>query len=271
MVATSKALTLRVRALIDRVANQVSPETAAIAREMVDSDEPGLALGLLGDTLVAPGVTVSPELVAEFRELAAQLGVATDAADHLRETGPSRAPLLVDAVQSAKPESGRASTSLYISIPNTVVRPLFAASVAIVGGWLSFGSSYLHWVAAGLLIVVLPLWLLLPARRADIDEEGITTVPMLAPLRSRRRYPFTELGEFARSKPFLRIEVLRAPILTPYHRSLRFRVHPSFLKLPSYLARSPGAPALTPAELEDLLHRYRDPSPPYVGVESISR
>jgi hypothetical protein len=240
----------RVLALIDTVADQLSPDSVAIAREMVENDEPRLALSLLGDLLIAPGVTVPPEATSEFRLLAAQLGGSVHVADHFRAPAPRGRSVLVRAAGSERLNAPE-TTSLCLSLVSIGTRMLVPGVVVgtIVG--LRFG-----WAAVGVVAAAaLAMWLLLPSRRIEIDRKAVTLVPML-PFDEPRRFPFAELGPF-RTKaaparfPFGSVEadvVARRPD----------EPEEAFLKITAYYARSPGHAALSLYELRELLDHYRE-------------
>jgi hypothetical protein len=150
-------------------------------------------------------------------------------------------------------------TSLYLSLPSLVG---WVSPAAIVLFLAVVTRNTFLWLCFGLGLALV-LWLLfIGIRRIDLDEQGITCIPLF-PLRRKQSFRWADLDSFFETTLWFglnrrgRTAAVRAPILgdRPDRRMGTFQS--STLTLPAMLARSPISLAMTAKALLSLLNSYR--------------
>lgn len=82
----------RVRGLLITVADQVPALTVGLVDELLDANEPGVAVEILSEMLVESNAQISPNAIAIFEELVGEMQLDPLNVERLR-------PLVIDAEQ----------------------------------------------------------------------------------------------------------------------------------------------------------------------------
>jgi hypothetical protein len=77
-------LQARLRALLITTGTRISPEQLSLFNELVDANEPGVALDMLSEALATSGTRIDETLFRDMQSLAEQMKLKPEVVDQLR-------------------------------------------------------------------------------------------------------------------------------------------------------------------------------------------